>query len=194
MHKQSTEFDRTFFKTHKSRYTKFTPSLNAGFTLIELLVVISIIALLSTVVLAAVNDGRVKARNTAKNSLVLEYVKALELYRSTTNTYPSAGSGIEDVPVCVGYTNSLDKCYGDGYGGSATITSALQTYMPNNFADRKSIIEGGSDFKGILYACTTSSCNSYTLSWILEKPSQKCTTDSAPAVFGNSTSCLYTKR
>ena len=63
----------------------------SGFTLIELLVVISIIGLLSTIVLAAVNDARVKARNSAKNEIVLQYINALELYASSNGgVYPDS--------------------------------------------------------------------------------------------------------
>ena len=60
----------------------------AGFTLIELLVVISIIALLSSVVLAGVQVAREKARATAFRANVDQFVKALEMYKNTTGHYP----------------------------------------------------------------------------------------------------------
>jgi len=43
-----------------------------GFTLIELLVVISIISLLSTVVMSALNDSRIKARDTQRVAQIRE--------------------------------------------------------------------------------------------------------------------------
>jgi type II secretion system protein G len=59
-----------------------------GFTLIELLVVISIIALLSSIILASVSGARAKARD-AKRQLDLRQVKnALELYYLSAGAYP----------------------------------------------------------------------------------------------------------
>lgn len=58
---------------------------NLGFTLIELLVVVSIISLLSSIVLAAVNDARDKAKGTAFRQHVEEFKKAVELYRVSHN-------------------------------------------------------------------------------------------------------------
>ncbi len=59
-----------------------------GFTLIELLVVVSIIALLSSVILGALQDARVKARDRALFSGVLELQKAVELYKLKYGVYP----------------------------------------------------------------------------------------------------------
>ncbi len=64
-----------------------------GFTLIELLVVISIIGLLSSIVLASVNQARIKARNAIRKSDLVQLRNALELYYSTYGSYPSTLSG-----------------------------------------------------------------------------------------------------
>lgn len=186
-----TEFDKTFLKTHKSRSVRFTPNKSKGFTLIELLVVISIIALLSTIVLSVVQDGRAKARNATKNNLVLEYIKALELYKNENNTYPNTGTS----PVCIGYKSSPlpETCYGS-ISGSDTLTSSLTKFLPGDFADRKSIIINNIDFKGVLYSCSNSSCDSYNLSWVIEKQNQKCISDSTFSSFGSNTSCSYIKK
>jgi prepilin-type N-terminal cleavage/methylation domain-containing protein len=59
-----------------------------GFTLIELLVVISIIALLSTIVMASLNAARSKARD-AKRAADLKQVQiAIELFRNDNGYYP----------------------------------------------------------------------------------------------------------
>lgn len=57
-----------------------TPTQKA-FTLIELLVVISIISLLSSIVLVAVNDARDKAKGTAFRQNVEQFKKAIIFYQ-----------------------------------------------------------------------------------------------------------------
>jgi prepilin-type N-terminal cleavage/methylation domain-containing protein len=74
-----------------------------GFTLIELMVVISIIALLSVVVIAALGSARDRAKNTAKNELAMEYIKAIELYNSANL--------IEGYPIDTNSGNYI--CLGD---------------------------------------------------------------------------------
>lgn len=186
MNKKIIEFDRTFFKTHKSRSTNFTQGKTSGFTLIELLVVISIIALLSTVVLSAVSDARVKARNTAKNSLVLEYVKALELYRHDNNgNYPQILSG-----VCVGYSDS-ENCF-MGSPGSTSLKNNLSLYLPNDSASRQTITSSTlGDLTGVRYIFDTD-LNVYILSWALEGTVSNCfdNTDQNDS-FGGHTRCDF---
>jgi prepilin-type N-terminal cleavage/methylation domain-containing protein len=59
-----------------------------GFTLIELLIVISIIALLSSIVLASVKTGREKALITKTVGEMKSLQTALELYRNKFGVYP----------------------------------------------------------------------------------------------------------
>jgi prepilin-type N-terminal cleavage/methylation domain-containing protein len=59
-----------------------------GFTLIELLVVISIIGLLASVVLVALNGARQKARVAKRVADLHQLASALEMYYSDNNSYP----------------------------------------------------------------------------------------------------------
>jgi type II secretion system protein G len=61
-----------------------------GFTLLELLVVIAIIGLLSSVVLASLNNAREKARDATRLAMVREMRNAMELYYSEYGQYPPA--------------------------------------------------------------------------------------------------------
>jgi general secretion pathway protein G len=191
MHKNTEQSYRTFFKTPQSRSIQFTSGYNRGFTLIELLVVVSIISLISTIVFGAISDARVKARNTAKNNLVMEYTKALELYRNDNGTYPRH-IGQETLYKCIGFAESGDNCFGDEYSGSNSINNAFSNYMSGDFSQRNSIMFNQYNLDGILYKCTDSTCTEYTLEWALEKNISNCISNAKyiPNFYGH-TLCIY---
>jgi len=64
---------------------------NKGFTLIELMVVISIIGLLSSIVLASLNDAREKAQKSLLAQNFKQLQLAIETYKSNTGHYPYEG-------------------------------------------------------------------------------------------------------
>jgi len=67
----------------------------SGFTLIELLVVISIIGLLSSIVLASLNETRAKSRDSERKQELHQIVVALNLYYSKHGIFPDFSSGID---------------------------------------------------------------------------------------------------
>jgi prepilin-type N-terminal cleavage/methylation domain-containing protein len=79
-----------------------------GFTLIELMVVISIIALLSSVVLASVKSARDRADNTKIASEMKSLQTALELYKAQFGIYPNIAVDEEENNCyfyCGGFNN-----------------------------------------------------------------------------------------
>ncbi len=67
--------------------------INKGFTLIELLVVISIIGLLSTLAVYAINVARVKTRDGRRIANLRQIQTALELYYDDNGYYPKHDGG-----------------------------------------------------------------------------------------------------
>ena len=107
-----------------------------GFTLIELLVVIAIIGLLSSVVLASLNNARKKGRDARRLADVKQIQIALELYYSENSAYPAATAAlapanISSVPVDPGsggaaYTYAVSST-NNYYCLGATLESTVPT-------------------------------------------------------------------
>lgn len=88
-----------------------------GFTLIELLVVIAIIGVLSSVVLASLDDVRSSARDTQRTADIRAVITAIEMYRNNSGSYP--------MPPAIPNQNTVQPdCGGSGWCLS-TITQLL---------------------------------------------------------------------
>lgn len=73
-----------------------------GFSLIELLVIISIISLLSTIILASLDDARKGARDSVRKTDIQTLRNAIELYSITYGAYPGSLSdltNLDDISV-----------------------------------------------------------------------------------------------
>ena len=92
-----------------------------GFTLIELLVVISIIGLLSSVILASLNEARAKARDTSLFVETKQLQTALEMYYNQNHKYPNS---TQDSPAV--FFSSVE-----GNATNAQLRNSLvPTFMP----------------------------------------------------------------
>ncbi len=103
--------------------------LSKAFTLIELLVVIAIIGILSSVVLASLENARARARDARRMSDIRQIQNALELYYQTNNRYPfdlNTTHNVAGHPLWRAMVNSTDPLTATNW---SWLTSALEPYI-----------------------------------------------------------------
>lgn len=141
----------------------------AGFTLIELLIVIAIIGLLTAITLSYLGESRDKSRNSAKNQMVYEYIKAFEIYRANNleEGYPNENA---TSTYCLG--SSVDNCTGPDFDfpHNDSLNSKISEYIAGPPVDTFPIPFNDKDMRGISYACSVSTdpCSEYRLTWFLK--------------------------
>ncbi len=159
-----------------------TKRAERGFTLIELLVVIAIIALLSTVVLASLNNARDRARDARRASDVQNLRTALELLRHDNRGNPyDAGGNV----LCIG-ENTGASCWGGDGSGSTAFATELAKYLkslpkdptPNRFYGHYTYKAPGNYWLGSTVAGGT---GSYAIMWV---PEEGATEESCKATGG----------
>jgi prepilin-type N-terminal cleavage/methylation domain-containing protein len=114
-------------KTYSGGF-KHLRSHSRGFTLIELLVVVSIISLLSSVVLASVNNAKKKGVDAAIIQDARQMMNAVELYYLTNKTYPE---GEYMTLLSVGGTPDVS----DAYNVGTALAPYLKQLPRNRYAD-----------------------------------------------------------
>ncbi|HEX8994286.1 MAG TPA: prepilin-type N-terminal cleavage/methylation domain-containing protein [Candidatus Paceibacterota bacterium] len=102
-----------------------------GFTLIELLVVIAIIAILASIILASLNQARVKSRDARRIADVKQLQNALELYNNDNGQYPTALAALAPKYIATIPTDPLattTQYQYAGLQGSATSAATCSSY------------------------------------------------------------------
>lgn len=136
-----------------------------GFTLIELLVVIAIIGILSSVVLASLNNARKKGRDARRVSDIKQIQLALELYYDSNGEYP-AGTSLA----------SLAPTYIAAVPTDPTNTGTnVYSYQASNAAGTA--------------ACATAPCSNYTLKAVFEQDHVALDSDADGAFVATAAGC-----
>ena len=97
-----------------------------GFTLIELLIVIAIIGLLSTLSVLALNQARIKSRDTKRVADVKQMMTAFEMYYNDAGAYPATPSGTAGGSIATGgvtYLKTIPTAPSTLDGSCSTSTS-----------------------------------------------------------------------
>src|SRR3989344_2686479 len=187
-------------------HLNFPKKMQGGFTLIELLVVISIVSLLSSVVLAALNGARTKADDTQRNQIVGEYVKALALAYDAagTGSYPDTGNNttmycLWDYPTLGNYTSGTCRygLVGTTKNENATVLegptgiTGVKQFLPS-LPTLKIVIESATRaYQGPFYQCTSATgCSTAQIEWYLQQTNQKCIKGATYTPYSWGTKCV----
>jgi prepilin-type N-terminal cleavage/methylation domain-containing protein len=140
-----------------------------GFTLIELMVVVAIIGLLSSIVLASLNQSRNKGTNGHIQTDIHQYMNALELYYTKNNgVYPTPAAGTGTF-VCLG-SYPGGSCWGGVQGNDLGLVTALAPYIQN--PPGQTVAIGANTFTGYIYQLKAN--GQYEIKWFLYGANQKC--------------------
>ena len=114
---------------------------NKAFTLIELLVVISIIGILSSFSVVALNSARMKARDALRKGDMAQLRTALSLYYDDNFQYPVCGNWVDDEAQDFGAVVGDDAANEEGcycYGVvEALLSAGPRPIMPEPPRDPK---------------------------------------------------------
>jgi prepilin-type N-terminal cleavage/methylation domain-containing protein len=174
-------------------------STEGGFTLIELLVVIAIIGLLASIILASLNNARIKARDAKRIADLRDFQLALELYYSTNNHYPYTG------PVAGGWTSfdspiySPNRIYSGPNGSGSALGTLTQAMAPDigQLSDPYSLgadsgylynNQGGPNDYCILFWRTPENLNDFPKS---DVPTTRCTAWNSAGQCTSGTNAIY---
>ncbi len=150
---------------------------NKAFTLLELLVVIAIIGILTSVILASLENVRARARDAAKNEEARQIIVALEMYYQTYGGFPSNNAISTGTNRCLGF-NTGEFCLGSSRQGNTDLNLEIRKFMPGLSANRSPV---PSNLIGIWYSCngfnfinSNSMCTGYVLTWHLSSSIGNC--------------------
>ncbi|MFZ5932786.1 MAG: type II secretion system protein [Patescibacteria group bacterium] len=136
--------------------------LQKGFTLIELLVAISIIAIISTVLLANFNAARERGRDAQRKSDLRNIQTALRVYYNDYGAYPAHGTGANAGKIVACGQSTPPGPFTCEYGSAWTADGkTIMSTLPEDPLSSQA------------YAYNQIDLDNYTLTACLENPSDE---------------------
>ena len=123
--------------------------------------------------MASLNSVRGEARNTFRNNVVDEYVKALYFYYDTNGKFPDPMDGSGGSPItgygCLAEISSTCSWAGYSIPANIVLNNKLSQYIKVG-EPFPSVNSGGSSYQGPLYSCRTfiPICTGERILWMLE--------------------------
>ena len=153
--------------------------MKKGFTLVELLVVISIIGLLSSVVLASLNNARKNATNTAINASVNQWLTAFKVYEIDNGHHLYQGEPFEGESMVYFYFLGEPGLGGPSYFDE--IDGSMSKYIPLINPNKKQYSHqspwGIWLTNAYIMVYHADSSSNVTLIYFLDEKNQKCLSD-----------------
>ncbi len=170
-----------------------------GFTLIEILMVVAIIAVISSITIAVLNNARNGARNAHRNETARQYIIALGLYHNTYGSVPTGGctdggdacGGEEAVWVCLGKQPTQNCSVYGNHSQNETVNTQLGEFIPALPALTDPVVTTNGTLTGLAYGCRDLSCRSYSMTWVLEGTDDGCYGGAESTPAGAATFCTF---
>ena len=173
------------YATGRYCYTDAMKKNTSGFTIVELLIVIVVIGILAAIVIVAYSGAQSRARNSQIKSGVVTYQKALNLYATLNNSYPSSSG-------CLGANYPSNNCW-VGPSGNYSVNATLDTNLATVISTKPSLstnvlqITASDQRLGALYRYTSAA--DIKIIYYLEGAGQTCLNGSVGATEMQGTQC-----
>jgi prepilin-type N-terminal cleavage/methylation domain-containing protein len=157
--------------------------MKRGFTLIELMVAITLAGLVASIVFGSLKNAKIEAENIRVNSYVIEYAKALMLYKSGANNFPQVNV---NKSYCLGFYSATGSYKENECGLSLNpptkndhdLDDAIKKYLPSLPAIDTRILKItgviNPTWLGATYSCIDDDCNQAEIIWYLGGLSKNC--------------------
>lgn len=194
LHYKNAQRDKIILMFNLLKNVSLKNKAPSGFTIVELIVVVVVIAILSSVTVLSYNGVTNRADTSQVSALVQEWSTTLNMYKSTTGSYPKGNLDY----VCLGKPGEFsangvfaeNQCYKSSWS-VATDESILADIkastggLPGGLYHKERTI-GNESYRGLLYLSRN---NGFGITYILPRTADGCLADDTFFEQGNFIVC-----